>query len=77
MYERHQNILHDRSPLKTHLRQSVPGVDLVDLPDVVSSGVDGEQAGVGVVELKKYIIINNNNNIYIIIIHFSIQFFST
>lgn len=25
----------------------------MDVPDVVLSGVDGEQAGVGVVELKK------------------------
>lgn len=38
--------------LKSHLRQAVPGVDLVDVPDVVFSSEDGEQAGVGVVELK-------------------------
>lgn len=29
----------------------------MDVPDVVLTGVDGEQAGVGVVELNKYIII--------------------
>lgn len=39
--------------LTSHLRQAVPGVDFVDFPDVVLSGVDGEQAGVGVVELKQ------------------------
>lgn len=35
-----------------HLGQTVPGVDSVDLPDVVFPRVDGEQAGVGVIELK-------------------------
>lgn len=39
--------------LASHLRQAVPGVDFVDFPDVVLTGVDGEQAGVGVVELNK------------------------
>lgn len=37
----------------SHLRQAVPGIHLVDFPDVVFTGEDGEQARVGVVELSK------------------------
>ncbi len=40
--------------LTSHLRQAVPGVDFMDLPDVVLASEDGEQAGVWVVELNKY-----------------------
>lgn len=35
-----------------NLGQAIPGVNFVDFPDVVLPSVDGEQASVGVVELK-------------------------
>lgn len=35
-----------------NLCQAVPGVHFVDFPDVILPSVDGEQASVGVVELK-------------------------
>lgn len=37
----------------SYLCQAIPGVDFVDIPDVVFSREDGEQASVGVVELNK------------------------
>lgn len=37
----------------SYLCQAIPGVDFVDIPDVVFSRIDGEQASVGVVELNK------------------------
>lgn len=55
-----KNVLYTIKPagvaLASHLRQAVPRVDFVDFPDVVFSGVDGEQAGVGAVELNKDIV---------------------
>lgn len=36
-----------------YLSQAIPGMDLVDISDVVFSRGDGKQAGVGVVELCK------------------------
>lgn len=35
-----------------NLCQAIPGVNFVDVPDVILPSVDGEQASVGVVELK-------------------------
>lgn len=35
-----------------HLRQPVPRVNSMNFPDVVLTGEDGEQTGVGVVELE-------------------------
>lgn len=39
--------------LVSHLRQAIPGIDLMNVPDVVFSSEDGEQAGVGVIKLRK------------------------
>lgn len=36
----------------SNLCQAIPGVNFVDVPDVVLASVDGEQARVGVIELK-------------------------
>lgn len=35
-----------------YLCEAVPGVNFVDVPDVILPSVDGEQASVGVIELK-------------------------
>lgn len=36
----------------SNLCQAIPGGNFVDVPDVVLPSVDGEQASVGVIELK-------------------------
>lgn len=40
-------------PDRSYVCQAVPGIDFVDVPDVVFSSEDGEQASVGVIELNK------------------------
>lgn len=35
-----------------NLCQAIPGVNFVDIPDVIFPSVDGEEASVGVIELK-------------------------
>lgn len=35
-----------------NLCQAIPGVNFVDIPDVILPSVDGEEASVGVIELK-------------------------
>ncbi len=48
--------------LTSHLCQAVPRVDFVDFPDVVLSSEDGEQAGVGVVELNQDIVEHHHSS---------------
>lgn len=41
------------SGVTSYVCQAVPGIDFVDVPDVVFSSEDGKQASVGVVELNR------------------------
>lgn len=47
-----QGVLCGGSDVFSNLCHAIPGVNFVDVPDVVLPSVDGEQAGVRVIELK-------------------------